>query len=223
MIPKTELKVLLMILGIVLALWAWREREISRRALPEPSRVTIEELGKPGGAGNLHVIIGSHTALFNEALFIISDSKGGASPTLQTPIDYCLYPVIPASHPFHASLSAIVASFGTIEEIPPEDFPRPADLRMLVKTTRFSSVASIPVGVVPEGEIKGVIINEFSSLSTREEKLIKSSFPTLDPGNLLVLEEGRDLTPVWRIKLAMAVGILLALVGFISFLRDFFR
>jgi hypothetical protein len=60
-----------------------------------------------------------------------------------------------------------------------------------VRTGRFDKVSQLPKGVVKEAKVKGMIVNQISSLGWEEQKLIKESFPKLDFKDVLILQENR--------------------------------
>ena len=187
-----RLKVIVIIGGIAMLFFGFQEFRLSRGTSSEPQSVNLAEIEAGQIPDNAHVTVGEHTAIYPAAVYSYSQSKYDTSePTASTSVSYCYYPIISDSHPFIVSLGKLREKYASLQAVPEHEFPRVDDFSVLVKTSRFKTVGSIPEEWTDESDVTGLVINRVASLRSKEKKLIHESFPNVNLDTVLILQEGR--------------------------------
>ena len=198
----------------------FKEYRVGSGAKAEPDAVVLADLEKGiQSIDNNHITVGEHVAFYGAALYEYKKSKyasGGPKPTSK--VNHAYYPIISAEHPFMQALGSLAEEYGGLENVP-EGTALPAidQFSILVKTSRFKTINSIPDGLEEEKNVQGLIINRIKSLDSKEVKLIKQSFPNLNLKQVLILDQGRKPTSVIG-ALAIIFGGLVLAFGSVAWL-----
>jgi len=187
--------ILLILVCLGLAYYAWRETTVSAGVSATPVDADLAEIERTRTPPDLHLRLGRHVALYNFSVFEYeSDRDPGPFLPDGTPVNYCLYPVVSESHP---ALS--------------EEGAESPDFAVLVKTERFRVVGAIPGKQDREASVEGLVINRIESLDAEEKRLIREGLPGVDLSRVLILEENRTPTSgtgsVLLFVLAGAAGV----------------
>jgi len=142
---------------------------------------------------NNHVEIGEHLALYDALIYEYEErfsDPTGDDPGTKVNVTY--YPIVSGSHPLAKKLEDLAKRHpdsitdADLESLAKEKF------KVIVRTGRFNKVGELPKGgVVHEEKVKGLIVNQISSLGWEERNLIKESFPNLDFKDVIILQENR--------------------------------
>jgi hypothetical protein len=181
--------------GCCLGVWGWQEKKVGAKATADPVSVDLAKLESGEKVDNNHLKIGPHYALYYS---IVYSSKTRSrfiktKPNANQTVEYAFYPIVSTSNPDMQALDKLKKQFGGLENVPDNvDIPTPEHFVILVKTKRFKTVGGLPTDDIrSEDSIQGLVINDISSLDSKEEKLIKEDFPNLDVKKILILEDNR--------------------------------
>ncbi len=186
---------LLAFAGCGLSVWGWMENKVSTNATAEPVVMDLAKLEAGEKVVNNHIKLGEHHALYDSSIYSFkTKKKGKVEPGGNVKVDYTFYPIVSSTNPDMKELDKLKAKFGSLDKVPIEiDFPVPAHFVVLVKTKRFKKIDDIPLDFVrAENSIRGLVINEISSLTREEKQLIKDDFPKIDFNKIVILEDGRS-------------------------------
>jgi hypothetical protein len=179
-------------LGGVLAFLGYQEYKVSQGTSKDPVPVGLAKLEYGVDAPNNHVEIGEHMAIYDALIYEyeerFSDPEGDDP---NTKVNVVYYPIVSGSHPLAKKIEDLARR--NPESITDEDIASITNekFKVIVRTGRINKVGQLPKGVVKEDKVKGLIVNQISSLGWEEQKLIKQSFPNLDFKNLIILQENR--------------------------------
>lgn len=193
------MRIILILLGIggAIAFNGWQEFQVSRNAGSAPLALDLAQVEKGTALKSNYVTLGPHWAIYGGSVYSYEAPKSGnqdATPTSK--VHYAYYPVISDDHPFFRQLAQLTEQYGSEEAIPDAEWPEIGRISMLIKTKRFHQVRDIPDGWEQVVSLKGLVINEIEPLDAEEAALVKQSFPNADAASVLILEAGRQPTPV---------------------------
>jgi len=219
-----RIKIVLIAIGCVAAFIGYEEFKLSSLAKETPEVLNMSEVEALEVLENAHLKIGPHAAFYFGIVYEYESDKhemGELKDT--TKIIKAYYPVVSAQHPFMVSLNALYDRYpnGIPEGV---SMPQINDLKVLVKTDRFSNIGALPENyLVNESGIQGVVINEIESLGNEEAALIRESFPNVDLDKVFILEEGRLPSSSGKNYSMMGGGAILALFGLAWLIAGFRR
>jgi hypothetical protein len=186
------------LLGCGLSAWGYAESQVGGKASAEPVAVDLAKLEAGQKATDNHIQIGPHYAIYDSSMYLLKQKKKGRFGRAQDTdkIENVYYPIVSADNPEAKELERLEKQFGDLNDVPDNiDLPVPKKFVILVKTRRFKTVDDIPlVFFRKENSIRGLVINEITSLTREEKNMIKEDFPDINFKDILILEEGR--TPV---------------------------
>lgn len=202
-------------LGGVLSFIGYQEFKVSEGTSKEPVPVSLVKLEFGVEPPNNHIEIGEHAAIYDALIYEYEERL--SDPTGDDPgtkVNFVYYPIVSQSHPLAEKLEALAKrdqdsiTDAEYEAVGKEQF------KVIVRSSRFKNVGELPpMGVAHQEKVKGLVVNEISSLGWEEQQLIKQSFPNLDFKNLLILQENRKpASPVTSFGM-MGGGGALVLVG----------
>jgi hypothetical protein len=205
----------MLIIGGVMVFFGIQEFLVSRGTKSEPVAADLARLEAGDPAPNNFICLNDAVALYPATVYSYKKSKyNNTPPTATTSVNYSFHPVISKSHPFIASLAALAAKHGGLQNIPDtEKVPEIKSFAVLVKTHRFKTIGDIPEGARAEPSIHGMVVNQISSLVSDEENLVKQSFPGIDLTKVLILEEGRQPASLFKSLGLVFGGVGLAGLG----------
>jgi hypothetical protein len=209
-----RVKLVVAVLGGVLAFIGGREWLVSRGTTAEPITVDLAAVEAGEVPENSHWQLGEHVAIYNGGIYQYSKSKyDTGEPGVDTKMDYYYYPVLSAGHPFIVRLGELTNTYGSVEAIPATEIPALTDFAVLIKTKQFATIGAIPSEWEIVDGVQGLVMNQVSSLSSDEEKLLREGFPGLSTDKLLLLEA--DRRPASALKSGGMVfgGVAVALAG----------
>ncbi len=206
-----QLKALLFGLGAALLFVGFDEFEVGQGATQEPQPVELAEIEAGRVPDNTHLQIDAHWIMGHELVFQYTDD---GEVTDATKIDHSYYPALSPQHPFFLKVAELAEAHGGLEQIPDEVFPEVERFSLLVKTERYESVGELPDAAWDVAEpVSGLLVNRIRKLGKDERELLAQSFPGLDLGRVLILEEGRKPASAgWAFGL-MGGGAALVLTG----------
>jgi len=209
-----RLKLAAIIGGLVMLFMGFQEFRVSSGTTSEPENASLAEIEAGQIPDNTHLAIAEHAAIYPAAVYSYSTSKYGSSePTNSTKVNYCYYPIMSSTHPFLVSLGKIQEKYGNLGGVPQQEIPQIEGLGVLVKTSRFKTIGTIPEEWKNESGVKGLVINRIASLSDEEKKLIQESFPNVNLDTVLILQEGREPSSALASLGLMFGGLLISGAG----------
>lgn len=131
---------------------------------------------------NFHVRIGSHWGIVSELIYEYENTESNVTKTY--------YPIISEEHPFNKAVDAYHAKYPDGDG-PADEFPVFKDFTVLVLTDRWSNTSQFPEFWTNPESIQGLFVNEVEKLGSEELDLLRQSFPSINPDNFYILEEGR--------------------------------
>jgi hypothetical protein len=198
--------------------YGWSEYRLGAKSTPDPVDVDLAKLEQGEKVDNNHLKIGKHYGCYWGSVYSYKKSKFSLrKPDASTKIEYAFYPIVSSSNPDVQALDALLKKYGDLNKVPDDvDIPVPTHFVVLVKTTRFKTVGGIPDDIKSEPSIQGLVINEVSSLTSEEKKLIKDSFPNIDFNKVLILEDGRKPSSTAKAVVFMVIGAAILVGGLIG-------
>jgi preprotein translocase subunit Sss1 len=198
--------------------YGWSEYRLGAKSTPDPVEVDLAKLEQGEKVENNHLKIGKHHACYWGSVYSYKKSKFSLrKPDASTKVTSSYYPIVSSSNPDVQLLEALLKKYGDLDNVPDDvDVPRPTHFVVLVKTTRFKTAGAIPFDIKPEPSIQGLVINEVSSLTSEEKKLIKDTFPNIDFNKVLILEDGRKPSSTAKAVVFMVMGAGILVVGLIG-------
>ena len=211
--------IIVIVLGCVVIYFGIQEYLVSAGTTVDPQTYDLYSLETNTPFKNNHAMINNFWALYPAAIYQYQTSEyDNSEPTDATKVDFTYYPVISEDHEFITTLWDQIDKYGDVEDIPDEEFPSINDFRVLVKTERFATVGDIPMDFTYEDNgLSGLFINKIKKLKSDEIKLLQESFPDMNFGNVLILEEGRKPQPVMIAYGIILGGVLLVISPLIVF------
>ncbi len=202
-----RIRFILVIVGIMLAYTGWQELTLSRHAKDEPEEVKTADLEAGKIPENCHVVVKDAMALYPASVYHYKKSKFSVSkPTESTAITDALYPIISKNHPFSKAMTSGNASDKELDDAL-------STVGVIVKTKEFGTVGGIPTKMRDGVSLQGLILNHIEKLDSKDEKLLRSSFPKLDPAKIVILEEGRKPKGIAFSVGMMAGGVVLSILA----------
>lgn len=193
-------------LGGFLIFKAYQDFTIASGSTTQPEAIALATLEDAGAVENNHIEIGPHVQVFPELIYSYK-AKGSVNDS--TRVEYAYYPIISKDDPFVAKLDAIEARYGDDGDVPDEEWPTLETITVLVKTTRFKTVGALPEGLGSAESVRGMVISEIEPLDSEESALITSSFPSVDPQKVIILEERRKPQSMGFLAGEAAAGVAL--------------
>jgi hypothetical protein len=200
-------------------LYGWSEYKLGAKSTPEPVEVDLAKLEQGQQVDNNHLKIGDHYACYWSTIYSYKESRfGQKDPDANMKIEFAFYPIVSPSNPDVQLLQPLLQKYGDLSKVPDnEDVPLPTHFVVLVKTTRYKTVGAIPKHDIQKmRSIQGLAINEVSSLSSEEKKLIQEEFPAIDFNKVMILQDGRKPSSTGQAIAFMAGGGVLLVLGLIG-------
>ena len=200
-------------LGGVLCFIGYQEYKVSEGTSEEPVPVTLVKLETGVDPPNNHIQIGDHAAVYDELVYCYEAASYSAEPSDDTRVSYCYYPIVSMSNPYMKSVVELHSR--DPESITQEEYDsiKLEEFKVIVKSNKFDHVKDLPYGVSRGESIKGMVINQISSLGREEKRLLQESFPDLELDSLIILHENDKPTPESVSYSMMGGGGLLMLIG----------
>ncbi len=200
----SRFKLVIAVLGGMLAFFGVQEWRVSQGTTLEPIAVELSEVEAGKAPDNSHWKLGEHVALYNACVYEFEQSKySKAEPGADTKVNFVYYPVVSKS----------LLAEAVNKDKPDAGIAASAlnNFAVLVKSKQFKTVGAIPdePDLVPNAQ--GLVINRVTSLGKKEVELLKSGFPGLNTDKLLLLEVDRHPSSGLKSGGMIASGALLAL------------
>ena len=175
-----RIKLVLIVIGGVVAFMGFEEFKVSSGASAEPVDVELATLEQGGELPNVHARITGHIAVYGGSVYEYEQGQNaGGAPGVGAKVNHCYYPILSIEHPF---IQAVASDNENA------DFD---NFAVIVKTDRFKTVGAIPDGIDAVDSIQGLVVNRITSLDSEEKDLVRQSFPGVNLDKLLILEDGR--------------------------------
>lgn len=173
---------------------------MSHRATEQPIGVDLVDVEAGQAPENSHWLLGAHTALYDAGVYQYTPPKyGPQEPGPATRLDYYYYPVLSHDHPYMVELARLEEKYGSLGEVPDDEFPELNDIAVLIKTRKFRTFGDLPDYWENVAQVHGLVVNQGWPLKPDERKLLVESFPGLDTEKLCLLEENRSPSSWTRI------------------------
>lgn len=218
-IVSGRVRIIAIAAGAAFCWYGIQEFQLGMNSTPEPAEVDLAKLEAGEPAPQNHLRLGPHLALYNGAVYSISEShKDLPNP----PVKYAIYAVVSESHPYGKLVKQLLA--------PPADAKEPVAreapaleldrVAVLVKTKQFASAGMIPNQPVAQPAVQGLAINQIQSLSDQEANLVRQVVPGIDLEKVILLEEGRRPKSHMQSLGIAAGGACFLLLGLWSFVME---
>lgn len=211
-----QIKLVMIFLGAVLTWVGYNEFRVGEGASGEPQPVDLAEIEAGLIPDNTHLEIAPHWRMYQAIVFRYEVElwEDENDVTEETKLRYAYYPVLSTSHPQMRQLANLKKLYGDLDQVPEAMRPTLDDFAVLVKTTRYKTVGSLPEDSwVEGGPMRGLIINRIYELKDDEVELIRQSFPSVALERLLVFEEGRAPSDARKAFAMMGGGAGVGLMG----------
>lgn len=211
--------IILVVIGGFLGYEGFKEFRVGQGAGSEPVGVDLADLeggaDPPGPYIRIEATDPPAIPHYDELVYEAEVASGETQPSAFSKLTHCYYPIISPEHPDYDALVNYYAS-ADITMFP----PTVSNYRVLVKTHRFKTFGEMQTGLgTITASVEGLVINKINSLSDDELNLLKQSFPSFDPDQVLILEEGRTPSSAGKWAGLLGGGALLALIGLFMILK----
>jgi len=198
--------------------YGWSEYKLGAKSTPEPIDVDLAKLEQGDKVDNNNLKLGKHYACYYSTVCSYKQGRfSSGNPTEKTKIDYAFYPIVSPANQDIQQLEQLMKKYPDLRNVPDDvTVPLPKHFVVLVKTTRYKTYGALPEGIQSVDSIQGLVINEVSSLSSDEKKLIQEEFPTIDFNKVLILEDGRQPSSKAKAITFMVMGAGILVVGLIG-------
>ncbi len=183
----------LIALGGVLSFIGYQEYKVSEGTSKDPVPVSIVKLEYGIDLPNNHIEVGEHAAIYDALIYEYEERF--SDPTGDDPgtkVNFVYYPIVSQSHPLAEKLEAMSKrnpdsiSDAEYEALGKEKF------KVLVRSGRYKKVGELPKGGVQRlDKVKGMVVNQISSVGWEEQRLLRQAFPEINFKDILILQEGR--------------------------------
>ena len=211
----------IMIGGGFLSFTGYQEYTVSSNTKSTPSMVKVEDLEKGLKLKNNYVQLEEHIALIGGCVYSAKLAKGEHNIKDSSTVEYAYYPLISYEHPFLKEQNRLIEKYGEYKLIPQKERPKLKDIKVLVKSTEYSTVGSIPAEVDHKNKFKGLVINSIDSVKDDEANLLRQSFPGLNVSKVIIIEQNREPSSMAISLLMMAGGVLIIVGGGVYGLKSF--
>ena len=194
--------------GGFLTFSGYQEYVVSSNTKSTPSKIKVEDLEKGKKLDNNFVELEEHIALIGGCVYSARLNKGEHSVKDSSKLEYIYYPVISYENPFLDKQDKLVEKFGSYDAIPPNQLPKFSDVKVMIKSTKYATVGSIPMEVDHKDNFKGLVINSIDSIKNEEAALLRQSFPGLNVSKVIIIEQDRKPSSMMLSLLMMAGGVL---------------
>jgi len=186
------------VIGGVLIYIGAQEAHLAAHAKEQPQQISLADLAAKGPGDNAHIILTDY--LLCEFAFVYEEKDGRWQKVW--------IPAVPLDGEYHQKLKAMLDPDGKLKGEP----PMPDDIRVIVKLPNARN--NDDIGKVAEADtLQGVVVNSIESLGSKEKKILQDSYPRVDFGTCLIVEEGRRPASFAKRAGLLGGGIVLALVG----------
>lgn len=194
-----RIKIGLIIVGVIAAIWGGKELMLSGKASDTPQDITCAALIDNGPGGNAHVRL---TAAVACPTYFVYEGKTDKGPWSKVYL-----PALPEGGAWHREAKEAFAKTGNLSAV-----PAPSDIRVLLKFTNVRNEDHL--GELIDAEtIQGTIINSIESLDGKEKSLLRQGYPNIDVDRCYILQVGRKPTSGSLVLLATLGGAGAAIIG----------
>jgi len=198
--------------GGVLSFLGFTEYQDNSGATDEPVSISVSQLEQGVEPTSSHVVVGDHAAAYDGMIYF-SHSDNEAP---ETPVSYCLYPIVALSNPYVEAMSEFVKRANQDpQSVTMDEYEKIAldDFTIVVQTRRFKTYGDLPYLVDRCESVQGMLSKKGDSLDAEERKLFQEAFPKVDLDKVVVLREAAKPTSPAASLGMMGGGGLLALIG----------
>ena len=189
--------------GIVLIFLGVKESRLAAAAKSTPQEITCLQLEKNGPGDNAYVHV---TGLIPTVNFVYEQRNGSSSDWSQV-----WQPVIPIDGAFMSAVK-MKSLFGQINSN--SDIPVPDKIRIIVKSNKIHNQGDLSAFSRAKN-VQGMVINKVDSLSEKELKILRGSYPSTDFTKCWIIEDGREPASMGKYAMLFGGGSVLALLGLV--------
>jgi hypothetical protein len=212
----SRLIIVLIVVGGILLYFGYEEYNVGANATVDPARVDLARLEQGKELESTHVEFGDHLKLYGGVIMWGDFEKGREVPRDTANVDYCYYPIISSEHPYASRLKQLREQYGSLGDIPDEQWPRIDRFKVLVKSTEYRTAGVIKVlagkYIEEESQIAGLVVNSITSLKSQEKARIREKFPNVDLERVIILQKNRKPTST-----SVSIGMMAGGVALIAF------
>lgn len=194
------------IVGIVLVVMAFQEVKLSSSAKAEPSDITCSQLAKNGPGDNVHVRL-SDFVFYDPAAVIVTSKRSKRWK-------YAWVPAVPIDGAWANSMKAKMLA----GQFDPAAAPPPTGDIVLIKTSNVHDETEMMAFLESEA-LTGMVINDISSIDSKERREIESELPGVNLRSAYILECGRTPAGGGKITGMFAGGAALCALPIVLFVR----
>lgn len=208
--------VLLMLFGgFMIGSYGWGELKLANRSGSTPTAVQVVDLENKG-PDKLFCTLGEHFPIAEELIY----SHDQDHPDR---VNYCFYPIVSKEQAHEVVQKLKAAHGGDIDKVTNAEFYKALKIRVLVKTTRYHTVAELKRAIegdqIATSNVTGMIVNDVSSLDGQEKALLRKSFPSYSETDTLIFEQGRTPTSPFLAFGIIGAGVVVGLLGLLFGLK----
>ena len=209
-----RLKLIIIFIGGMVAFLGFEEYKVSMDSTEEPMAIELSILEENTKIDNNHLKVENYMALYPYSVYEYQAKKGETGePGNNTKVTHTYYPIISQSHPYINQIAELSNRYEDLSLVPDEEWPTVQKFSVLVKTKTFKTIGSIPDKYEIKTDIQGLIVNRIEELDSKEKQLVRESFPTVNMSKLLILEEGRKPSSMFKSFGMMGGGAVLSILG----------
>lgn len=188
--------------GGVLVFLGYQEWTLASGTSAEPQKLTCSQLIEKGTGGNAHVEMGDFMLCNWSYVY-----EGATEDSMTT----VWVPAVPIDGEFAEQVVAQLQA-DPVALLQGGMPPVPRDVRVIVKSSKVDNDAEV-TGLGDQQTIRGMVVNEISSLDSKEKKLLQESYPQADFDKVLILEHGRQPAGAAKMMGLFLGGLALMVVG----------
>ena len=194
----------LMVLGGFLIFLGYKEMKLNAGAEDEPQVISAADLIANGPGENKHVRV-TDLFMIEKCVYESPDGEDDNYTRLWIPTFTAGEPWIEG----YLLESERAQQLGYFDE---SAVDIPPSFQILVYTNKINSRAEFD-RFINRDVVQGMIINEISSITSENLRLLREEYPDLDPDNVLILEYERKPAGKGKVVGFFAGGLLLMLIG----------
>ena len=198
--------------GGFLSYKGFEEWKVSSNAKSTPSKVKTADLEKGVELKNNYIQLDEHYSWIANCVYYANVDDYSSKPTANSKLEYVYYPILSNENSFLLKQALLSKKYGSFDKIPSSKLPYDK-IKILVKSTKYDTVGSIPLDEDHGDNFKGLVVNSINSLEDDEVALLNQCLPGADLSNVVIIEEGRKPSSSFLSLLMMGGGVLIILGG----------
>jgi hypothetical protein len=188
------LPIVLVVAGIAVLVWGFREKSLADASSQEPERISLQQLLARGADGNPNLILTDYQICDN---FVyegrgVGDTVIGSWEKVWIPI------IVRGGDPFNTT-----------------------NPQALIYTTRVKKAEDCLPMLQNPGQLRGMVTNRITSIPSKYQDLLRGAYRNIDFDRCLIFHEGREPKSSDSIMLILLGGGALAVVGGLLVVKNY--